>query len=146
MRYWWLNIGKALEWLEQGYIWAPQTNAAGKPEWHCQILTEIAPQDSIIAYRSNLFLALGQAISRAEICDRPIDNFYYGRVPNVNGWRVPVEWRRLDKPVSIDAVHQIIAPLAGVKYSPLNKDGVPKNITMAAIPQQIGDLLSQALA
>jgi hypothetical protein len=106
-------------------------------------MTEVVTSDAIFAWMNKELVAVGHATGRAEECDRPDENPFSGKVKNNSGWKVPVWWRRLVTPVSLDAVGPLIEALKGVKYSPINKKGTVNNITLAEFDREVGENLLQ---
>lgn len=124
--YWWVNHGQSftLE-LDGGYIWSPIHNANGAKNQTYLNMQEVRSGDYIISYAKKAIRAIGIATS---CCDVQNDPHPKQSDPDATrepilGWKVAVNWIKLDNPVEVVRYIDHIRGFLPDKYSPLQHTG-----------------------
>lgn len=120
-RTWWVFHGASYEQASAGgYVWAPQTTkTGGAPFGYWVNVSKLRPGDVIVHYANGYVRALG------EVSGEPFD----AELPpgaktdewGTQGWRAPVRYFELERPISLDEV-----PGRAAEAGPFTSSGGPK--------------------
>jgi len=142
MRYWWVNHNKTgVEETRCGFLWAPKTKVNGGRNPFYDTMVEVAPGDLVYSFRGTRIVAVGVAQSYAETTLKPasFNDINWDSV----GWKVDVEFVEVATPPRIQDNLDLLAPFAGIKYSPLDKNGDGKQgVYLAEISQEFARILT----
>lgn len=122
---WWVNHKQTFRQEFDGrYIWSPKKNSNGVKNQTYLNLKEARPGDIIYSYANAVIGAVGVVISTYDECLKPSE---FGNTVGSNwneiGWKVKVEWIRLDKPLNPRANIEKIVSMLPTKHSPIQKNG-----------------------
>lgn len=142
-RCWWVNHKQTYEAeLEGGYIWSPTKNSNGARNQTYINLTLVRAGDLVISYAGGQIRAIGIATSVYSEQAKPDAFGQAGQNWSDAGWLVPVEWTKLDQPLSPKDYLTAIAKLLPVKNSPLQANGNGnQGCYLASISSELGSLV-----
>lgn len=143
MRFWWVNHKKtfAAE-LRGGYIWSPKVKANGAKNQTYDNLAETSPGDVVFSYANTAIRAVGIVSARAMEKSKPAEFGAAGDSWADLGWYVPIDWSRLDVPLSPKEHIDRIAPLLPTKHSPIRENGHGnESCYLASISNTLGELI-----
>lgn len=143
MRFWWVNHKKtfAAE-LRGGYIWSPKVKANGAKNQTYDNLAETSPGDVVFSYANTAIRAVGIVAARAMEKSKPTEFGAAGDSWADLGWYVPIDWNRLDVPLSPKEHIDRIASLLPEKHSPIRLNGHGnESCYLASISDALGELL-----
>jgi hypothetical protein len=86
-------------------------------------MTKVHPGDIVFSYAGGEVRAIGVAMARASAVAKPSEFGHAGTNWSNDGWFIPVEFKRVDKPLRPKQHVGVIAPLLPEKYSPLQANG-----------------------
>jgi len=123
MAYWWVFQSEtyAIE-KEEGFIWAPLQDKAGKTPFHWSNVKEVKPDDTIFSCVDQEIKAIGIAKTNAYESKRP-DKFTPDKSWMEKGLKVTVEYNELRVPLPVDSIRKALLGMLPGKYSPLTKKG-----------------------
>lgn len=124
MRYWWVNQNQTFrQELEGGYLWSPQRTAKGNRNPFYETMREVVPGDLIISFVDTRIIAIGIAASYSYQCPKPKEFGETGAYWDNVGWKVRVNFRRLQNQVRPKDHIGMLRPLLPGRYSPLQQNG-----------------------
>ena len=143
MNYWWVNHKQThSEEIEGGYIWSPERNNDGSTNQTYLNLTKVLPNDIVFSYANGEIKAIGTALDKYSIKNRPTEFGSTGEQWGNKGWLVKINWILLETPFSPKVYISRIAPLLPEKYSPIQKNGNGnQGCYLANINHDLGHLL-----
>ena len=101
MRYWWVSQNKTFSHeVGGGYLWSPITNNRGKRVAAYDFMTEVQPDDIVFSFANTYIQAIGVVYGEAIEAEKPP---VFGRAGDnwaQVGWKVPVDFVRLDGPTN----------------------------------------------
>lgn len=141
--FWWVNHKQTYRVeLEGGYIWSPTEKQNGSRNQAYINLTLVQPGDIVVSYADTVIKAIGVATGRSVDAPKPEGYGAAGESWNSTGWRVPIEWTLLEKPLRPKDYLSQIEPLLPDKYSPLQRNGDGNQSTyLASISDDLGRLI-----
>lgn len=143
MEYWWVNHKQTFhQEVSGGYIWSPQRRTDGASSHFYDNMTKVHPGDFVFSYAGGEVRAIGVATARASAVPKPSEYGRAGASWSNDGWFIPVEFKRVDKPLKPKQHMGAIAPLLPEKYSPLQANG---NGNQAAYLSSISEDLAAQL-
>ncbi|MGN5476901.1 HNH endonuclease [Cupriavidus basilensis] len=103
----------------------------------------MSPGDVVFSYANTAIRAVGIVSARAMEKSKPAEFGAAGDRWADLGWYVPIDWNRLDVPLSPKVHIDRIAPLLPTKYSPIQKKNGRGNEScyLASISDALGELL-----
>jgi hypothetical protein len=146
MNYWWVNQKQTYrQEIAGGFMWSPKRNQGGGTNPYYDFMTQVKPGDIVFSYALGQVIAVGAALSPAFTASKPSDFGRAGEVWSDEGWKVEVDFRRVDKPVVPSLHMHSLAPLLPSKYSPIRPDGKGNQVYLTSISQEMGLVLLQLL-
>jgi len=140
--YWWVSQNKTfVHEVGGGYLWAPQTNKHRQRVAAYEFMTRIEPGDIVFSFAGTYIRAIGLATGRAYDSMKPEVFGKRGAVWSEVGWRVPVEFTRLETAIRPANHMQILEPLLPDKYSPIRADGAGNQQYLFPVPAEMGNAL-----
>ncbi|CUY42601.1 HNH endonuclease [Serratia marcescens] len=142
-QFFWVNHRKTEKVeISEGFIWAPKTKVNGHKNQTYLNLTEVRPGDLIFSYANLKLGAVGKALSSAYDFEKPDEFRDSDEVWLRDGWRIDVQFERLQAPIRPKQFIAQIQPLLPKKYSPLQKDGNGnESCYLAKLDNELGELL-----
>ncbi|ENY0908408.1 HNH endonuclease [Serratia marcescens] len=142
-QFFWVNHKKTEKVeISEGFIWAPKTKVNGHKNQTYLNLTEVRPGDLIFSYANLKLGAVGKALSSAYDFEKPDEFRDSDGVWLRDGWRIDVQFERLQAPIRPKQFIAQIQPLLPPKYSPLQKDGNGnESCYLAKLDNKLGVLL-----
>jgi putative restriction endonuclease len=142
MRCWWVNQNQThRQEIGGGYLWSPKRNADDGRNTFYENMREVSPGDLVFSFAGKRIGAIGIASSNAYECPKPAEFGEAGAYWNTIGWKVRVNFIRLENQVSPREHINLLAPLLPDKYSPLQLSGRGNQVYLA----EISSLLAQTL-
>lgn len=142
MRYWWVSQNKTFTHeVGGGYLWSPQTDNRGRRVAAYDFMTEIESGDVVFSFAGTYIQAVGLATGGAFESLKPEVFGKSGDVWGEVGWKVPVEFARLDTPIRPAHHMHILEPLLPAKHSPIRANGVGNQRYLFPVPE----VMAQAL-
>jgi putative restriction endonuclease len=147
MSYWWVNHKQTAHVeINEGYIWSPQKNSDNSKNETYLNLTKAKPGETIFSYANGKIAAVGKIMSPAEEERKPPNFGSAGDRWNKEGWRVEVEWVRVENPIKPKDHLPEIVPLLPTKNSPLQTNGNGnQRCYLAEIDAKLGRVLLNLL-
>lgn len=119
MKFWWVNHKQTYkEEVEGGYIWSPKTRADGGKNQAYINLTLTQPGDVVFSYAGGEIRAIGRVSAACSEAPKPDFGDAGANWSNM-GWRVAIDWTRLNKGIAPKSHLDVIAPLLPHKHSPI---------------------------
>lgn len=145
MAYWWVNQNQTYAHeVGGGYLWSPKVNQNGARNQFYENMTLVKPGDIVFSYCDTFIKAVGVATGVAQSLEKPIVFGNAGSYWANDGWFVPVEFNRIEKPIRPKEHMHLIGDLLPEKYSPLQKSGNGiQSVYLASVPEALGNLLMQ---
>lgn len=123
-RYWWVNQNQTFEHeFEGNYLWSPVTNANGARNEFYNNMLRIAEGDVVFSFAEARIQAIGFCRGPAILVPKPSEFGPTGGTWQNEGWRVPVHFERVAKPLRPKEHMAVLAPLLPEKYSPIQPSG-----------------------
>lgn len=144
MKYWWVNQKQTHRHeIGGGYLWSPKRRADNARNQFYENMKVVAPGDTVYSYWEGAVRAYGTIASFGYDAPRPVEFGEAGRAWSNIGYRVDVEYMRLERPVEPRNYWDAVQPLLPSKYSPLNPANGRglQSVYLAELPQVLGELL-----
>lgn len=144
MRYWWVNQKQTHRHeIGGGYLWSPKRKSDESRNQFYENMKAVAPGDLVFSYWEGAIRAYGTICSFGYDAPKPSEFGLAGRSWGDVGYRVDVEYVRLEKPVAPRDHWSSIGHLLPEKYSPLNRvKGVGlQSVYLAWLPPELGQVL-----
>ena len=142
MNYWWVNQKQTYrQELAGGFMWSPKRNANGGKNPYYDFMTQVSPGDLVFSYANGSIIAVGVASGTAHTSAKPTDFGNVGEVWSDEGWRVDVNFVRVENPISPKNHMSILAPMLPERYSPIQPDGRGNQVYLTSISQELGQTL-----
>ena len=100
-------------------MWSPKLKKNLTRNPYYDFMTEVTPGDLVFSFVQRKIVAIGVATSAAYSSPKPKDFGSAGDAWSEEGWRVDVEFQRLDAPLEPRNHMSLIQPLLPQRYSPL---------------------------
>lgn len=124
MRYWWVNQNLTFRHeVAGGYLWSPKRKSNGNRNPFYETMREVAPGDLILSFLDTRLVAIGIAASNCFEAPRPAEFGSAGRKWDDIGWRVQVNFRRLDRQIRPADHMNVLRRLLPERYAPLTGEG-----------------------
>lgn len=95
----------------------------GSPNYFYDNMKKVVPGDIVFSFAGGEVRAVGVVTNFASEAPKPSEFGLVGTYWNDNGWFVPVEFKRVRKPLRPKDHMDVIAPLLPEKYSPIQSNG-----------------------
>jgi putative restriction endonuclease len=142
MRYWWVSQNKTFHHeVGGGYLWSPITNNVGQRNAAYDFMTEITEGDVIFSFAGTEIRAVGIALGGAFESAKPTVFGAAGDTWSALGWKVPVEFTRMEAPIKPAQHMEILAPLLPEKYSPIRANGAGNQQYLFPVPDEMAHAL-----
>lgn len=146
MRYWWVNQKQTYRHeIGNGFLWSPKQNADGSQSPFYDFMTEIQPGDIAFSYVNSQIIAVGVAEGLAYTATKPTEFGKAGENWSREGWKVDVNFKIVDRPISPKNHLTLISPLLPDRYSPLQSNGSGNQAYLFSISIELGQLLLDLL-
>lgn len=122
-------------------MWSPKMNADGGNNPYYNFMTEVVPGDVIFSYANGSIIAVGVALGVARTSNKPTDFGNAGQVWSNEGWRVDVDFHRVERPLTPKNHMSILAPMLPGKYSPIQANGNGNQVYLTSISAELGQAL-----
>jgi hypothetical protein len=104
-------------------------------------MLDVRPGDIVFSFAGSLIKAIGVATSSGYSSTKPKAFGTAGDYWAEDGWKVDVEFTFVDKPIRPKDHMKLIGPLLPQKYSPIRPSGDGLQVYLAAISDELGNLL-----
>lgn len=147
-RYWWVNHKQTFRHeVDGGYLWSPKRNRNGAQNRTYDNMTRVRPGEIVFSYASGAIRAIGHAAAAARSAKQPGE---FGRAGKAwskhEGWKVPVRFTVLAKPLRPALHMRELAPLLPEKHSPIRANGKGnQGVYLAEIPPALADALKRLM-
>ncbi|WP_319825824.1 HNH endonuclease [Thalassovita sp.] len=145
--YWWVNNKQTYAHEIGGnYLWSPTEKSDGGRSEFYENMKRVRPGDVIFAFAGGEIRAVGVCSAPTALAPKPGEFGAAGNAWGSEGWRLPVEFTVLSKPLRPKDHMDVLAPTLPEKYSPIRPDGNGnQGAYLAAVPiemaQAVIDLL-----
>lgn len=142
VRYWWVNQKQTFrQEIAGGFMWSPKKSSHGGRNPYYDFMTEVQPGDLVFSYAHGRVLAVGVATSAASSSSKPVDFGKAGDVWSNDGWKVEVDFNRVENPISPKNHMALLQPLLPEKYSPIQPTGRGNQVYLTSISNELGAAL-----
>ena len=136
--YWWVSQNKTFHHeVGGGYLWSPITNNVGQRNAAYDFMTEIEAGDVVFSFAGTEIRAVGIALGGALEAPKPTVFGAAGETWSTIGWKVPVEFTRMEAPIRPVHHMEILAPLLPGKYSPIRENGAGNQQYLFPVPDDM---------
>lgn len=145
--FWWVNNRTTHEHEISGnYLWSPMVQSGGRRSEFYDNMTRVREGDVIFAYSGAAIRALGVCTAPAFLSQKPKEFGDAGKAWASEGWRVSVEFSRLNKPLRTKDHMDVLAATLPKKYSPIQPKGNGNQVAyLAAVPDEMARVLIDLL-
>ncbi len=147
MRYWWVNQNQTYNHeVGGGYLWSPKRNSNGGRNQFYDNMTRVEAGDIVFSFAGTFIKAIGIALSNAVTADKPPVFGSTGENWSQDGWKVPVEFTKQERPVRPKDHMHLLREHLPAKYSPLqaNGDGL-QGVYLAEVPFEMAQVILNLL-
>ena len=135
MTFWWVSQNKTFHHeVGGGYLWSPITNNLGQRNAAYDFMTEIRAGDVVFSFAGREIRAVGIALGGSYESPKPTVFGAAGDSWSGIGWKVPVEFTRVDTPIRPANHMEVLAPLLPRKYSPIRENGAGNQQYLFPVP------------
>jgi putative restriction endonuclease len=121
MRYWWVNHKQtARQEIDGGYLWSPKRTTDNRRSQFYDNMSEADLRDLVLSYADARISNFGRVTASASDGRKPTEFGDTGEKWSDAGWRLPVAWTALPRPVEPRRHLNDIGPLLPSKYSPFS--------------------------
>jgi putative restriction endonuclease len=144
MHYWWVNHKQTMrQEVEGGFLWSPKRKTNGARNQFYDNMRKAAPGDVVLSYANGRVSHVGTVVDFASTATKPSSFGVSGYGWDNDGWRLPVEWGRLGKPVRPKSHIRDLRQWLPQKNSPIRPatgDG-NQGVYLAAISEAVFDFV-----
>lgn len=139
--YWWVNNKQTYAHEVGGnYLWSPTERSDGGRNEFYENMKRMRPGDIVFAFAGAEIKAIGICSAPAILAPKPGEFGTAGNTWGSEGWRVPVEFTRLSKPLRPKDHMDVLAPTLPKKYSPIQTNGNGnQGAYLAAVPVEMAE-------
>jgi hypothetical protein len=143
VNYWWVNQNQTYTHeVTGGYLWSPKKRSDGARNQFYENMRAVQAGDIVFSFAGAYIKAIGIATGQAFSSAKPKIFGQAGSNWSEDGWQVPVEFLRLDKPIKPKNHIHLLRPVLPPKYSPLTAEGNGlQGVYLAEVPAEMGSLL-----
>jgi len=121
IKYWWVNHSQSARFeLSRGYIWSPVRESNGARSQFYDNMRLVRTGDIVLSFADGLISHVGTIMAAATAFAKPMTSGAIGTNWAQYGWLVPIEWRKLKRPVRPASVIADLRPYLPPKYSPIH--------------------------
>jgi len=100
MNFWWVNQKQTHRHeIGEGYMWSPKRQQDGNKHFSYEYMKHIQPGDIIFSYANAAIVAVGVAKTHCYSFPKPMEFGSAGNYWSDEGWKVDVQYRKLDTPI-----------------------------------------------
>lgn len=122
--YWWVNNKQTYKYEVPGnYLWSPLKKSNGSPSIFYDNMQRVCPGDIVFAFADAQIRAVGVCEARALLLPKPSEFGAAGSAWGHEGWKLPVRFKELPKPLRPKDHIEKIGPFLPEKYSPIQPSG-----------------------
>lgn len=145
--YWWVNHKQTFaQEVGGGYLWSPLTRNDGAINEFYENMHRTQPGDIVFSFADAKVQAVGICTAPALLTPRPIEFGAAGINWSDEGWKVTVDFVKLDAPLRPKDHMKILAPLLPQKYSPIRSSGDGnQGAYLAKIPREMAQALANLM-
>lgn len=144
MRYWWVSQKMTFKHeVAGGYMWSPKEGEHKRPFWANML--RVQPGDLIFSFADSQIKAVGIAEGTAFSSPKPDFGSAGSLWSDDDGWRVPVRYSKVQKPVRPSDFIDKLIPHLPEKYSPIKADGKGNVVYLAGISEGFAQILLSEL-
>jgi putative restriction endonuclease len=144
LRYWWVNQKQTHRHeIGGGYLWSPKRKRDHSRNQFYENMKAVAPGDLVFSYWESAIRAYGTICSFGYDAPKPVEFGLAGRNWGEVGYRVDVQYVRLEQPISPRDHWGSIGNLLPEMYSPLNRASGRglQSVYLAELPLALGQVL-----
>ncbi len=143
MRYWWVNQNQTFRHeVAGGYLWSPKRNANHARNPFYEFMREVAPGDVIFSFADTRISAIGIAQSYCWESPKPSEFGTAGQNWENVGWRVKVDFVRLENEIRPKDHIDLLRHLLPDRYSPLQPNGNGlQSVYLTEVPLALAETL-----
>lgn len=147
IRYWWVNNKQTYKHEVHGnYLWSPLTKANGNQSVFYDNMQRARPGDIVFAFAGAHVRAVGVVEAPALLLPKPSEFGASGNSWGNEGWKLPVRFVQLGKPLRPKDHMAKLAPLLPAKYSPIQLTGDGNQVAyLAEIPEAMASAVTDLL-
>jgi putative restriction endonuclease len=124
VRCWWVNQNQTFRYEQAGgYLWSPKRNRNDARNPFYETMREVAPGEIVFAFVDTVIAAIGVAKSYCWESPKPAEFGTAGQNWEDVGWRVSVQFTRLNNRLRSKDHIGLLRPLLPARYSPLQANG-----------------------
>jgi putative restriction endonuclease len=138
INYWWVNQNKT--WRQEqagGYMWSPKLKKNLTRNPYYDFMTEVSPRDIVFSFVERRIVAIGVATSGAYSSPKPKDFGSAGHAWSEEGWRVNVEFQKLESPLEPRNHMQLLGPLLPERHKPLKINGDGQELYLTSVNHEL---------
>jgi len=145
--FWWVNNKQTYAHEIGGnYLWSPTVRSDGGRNEFYENMKRVRPGDVVFAFAGGEIKAIGICSAPAILAPKPGEFGAAGDVWASEGWRVPVAFTRLSKPLRPKDHMDVLATTLPDKYAPIRPDGNGnQGAYLAAVPIAMANALIDLL-
>lgn len=145
--FWWVNNKQTYAHEISGnYLWSPTKRSDGGRNEFYENMKRIRSGDVVFAFAGGEIKAIGICSAPAILAPKPGEFGTAGDAWHKEGWRVPVEFTRLSKPLHPKDHMDVLAPTLPDKYSPIQPNGNGnQGAYLAAVPVEMAQAVIKLL-
>lgn len=100
---WWVNQGATYtKERDGGFLWAPNLNKAGRPQYHWDTMDEVRVGDAVLHYSNGSLRAVSHVSRAARPAPNPLRNQTWGD----SGRLVEAQYQELNEPIALSAIDE----------------------------------------
>jgi len=147
MNYWWVNQKQTHRHeIGEGYMWSPKYQQDGNKHFSYEYIKHIQPGDVVFSYANAAIIAVGVAKTHCYSFPKPMEFGNAGIYWSNEGWKVDVQYRKLDNPVRTMEHIDILRPLLPSKKSPIrSEDGGGNQAYLFLIAKPLASALAHLI-
>lgn len=145
--YWWVNHKQTYAHEVNGnYLWSPTKRSDGGRNEFYENMKRIRPGDVVFSFANAEIRAIGICLAPAVLAPKPSEFGVAGDAWDNEGWRVPVEFTRLNSPLRPKDHMDVLAPTLPEKYSPIRANGNGnQGAYLASVPEDMAQAIIHLL-
>lgn len=145
--FWWVNNKQTYTHEIGGnYLWSPTVRRDGATNAFYENMKRVRPGDVVFAFAGGEIKAIGTCSAPAILAPKPGEFGTAGDAWGSEGWRVPVEFTRLSKPLRPKDHMDVLAATLPDKYAPIQPNGNGnQGAYLAAVPVEMANTLIELL-
>jgi HNH endonuclease len=145
--FWWVNNKQTYAHEIGGnYIWSPTARSDGARNEFYDNMKRVRPGDIVFAFAGGEIKAIGICSAPAILAPKPGEFGVAGDAWASEGWRIPIEFTRLSRPLRPKDHMDVLAQTLPEKYSPIRPNGNGnQGAYLAAVPVEMAQVVIDLL-